>query len=177
MGVGWTASNDADYVARSSATCPADAVTPGSGEPLPDYLRIPLGRVIRAWRQAQGLTLEDLASRAGSPFSRGYLSQLENDRIHTPGEEKLAQLAAALGVDPLVLVTRQFPDEGASPATGEARVPTSTTRDSAEIGVSVDVAPLLAALAGLPPSRQQQYVDALVSLVERLSRGEPHTAG
>lgn len=143
-------------------------MTARDAEMLPDYLRIPLGQVVHAWRVAQGLTLEDLAAKAGAGFTRGYLSQLENDRIHTPSEGKLAQLATALGIDPLLLVTRQFPDESVP---GAPRGGAVQERPSDE-HLTVDVSPLLSALGTVPPGRQQQYVDALVSLVRHLSAGE-----
>jgi transcriptional regulator with XRE-family HTH domain len=143
--------------------------------PLPDYLRVSIGAVVRAWRLARGFTLEELAVKAGPDVSRGYLSQLENDKIHTPSEEKLAQLAEALGIAPLVLVTRTFPDTEL-PNTLPAAVADST----APIGIEgaaaphfdVDLSRLTAALSRVPTSRQQQYVDAFVALVEQLTEGE-----
>src|SRR5947209_7556235 len=82
---------------------------------LPAFLRVPLGDVVRAWRQARKLTLAELATAAGPAFTRGYLSQLENGGIQHPSGQKLAQLATALEVDPLILVLRQFPDEVSAP--------------------------------------------------------------
>jgi transcriptional regulator with XRE-family HTH domain len=146
--------------------------------PLPPYLRVPLGQVIRAWRMARGLTLAELAARAGPPMTRGYLSQLENDRIHTPSEEKVAQLAAALGIEPLVLLTRQFPPAGShAEELAEQTAPTSPDQSvPPDVGpghsTDLDLSRLLTALEPLPPARQQQYLDALAVLVEQLLGGE-----
>lgn len=147
----------------------------GDGGPLPDYLRVSIGAVVRAWRVVRGLTLEELAVKAGAGITRGYLSQLENDKIHTPGEEKLALVAQALGIAPLVLVTRTFPD-ATSPSTlsGDEQAeitPVRIERDAAT-DFGVDLSRLTAALSRVPSARQQQYVNALVALVEHLTAGE-----
>ncbi|MBE7462135.1 MAG: helix-turn-helix domain-containing protein [Planctomycetes bacterium] len=55
-----------------------------------------LGARIRQTRIAQGLRLEDLASRAG--FTKGFLSKIENGKA-SPPIATLLKLAAALGVD------------------------------------------------------------------------------
>jgi transcriptional regulator with XRE-family HTH domain len=139
-------------------------------------LRVPLGQVVRAWRQERKLTLEALATAAGTGFTRGYLSQVETGSIQNPSGEKLAALAAALQVDPLVLVLRQFPgetqtneDQGTPGMEILAQGPTHV----AETGMAADLSYLVATLAKLPVSRQQQYVDALAALVERLTQSEP----
>jgi transcriptional regulator with XRE-family HTH domain len=137
-------------------------------EALPAYLRTPLGAVIRAWRQKRGFTLAELASRAGSSFTRGYLSQLETDRIHNPSEEKITRLAAALEIDPMVLVTREFPSTEASrPTDSEPNVVEPKTIIAA--GVTADLSPLLTALANVSQSEQQLWVDALAALLEQVS--------
>lgn len=145
------------------------------GNQLPDYLQISIGTVIRAWRVARGLTLEELASNAGGGVTRGYLSQLENDKIHTPSEEKLALVAHALDIAPLVLVTRTFPavelPSTSSTAGGDATVASRRASGSAAAS-DVDLSRLSAALSRVPTARRQQYVDALVALVEHLASGE-----
>jgi transcriptional regulator with XRE-family HTH domain len=141
---------------------------------LPSYLHTPLGEVVRAWRLERGLTLEDLAARVGSGMSRGYLSQLENDKIHTPSEEKLALLAAALSIDPLILVTRAFPTE-AHQVHGRVDDSIHPLEDEAPGTVTADVSKLIDLLASLPPSRQQSYIDALIALIERLAPSEVQT--
>jgi transcriptional regulator with XRE-family HTH domain len=141
---------------------------------LPSYLHTPLGEVVRAWRLERELTLEDLAARAGSGMSRGYISQLENDKIHTPSEEKLALLAAALSIDPLVLVTRSFPSDE-HPVHREFHDGPGPTEDATRGTVTANISELIDLLASLPPSRQQSYIDALIALVERLLPGEVQT--
>lgn len=63
------------------------------GKPAP--ARPPVGREVRRWRQARGLTLAHVGDRAG--LNVGYLSQIENDKA-VPSLEALAAIAAALDV-------------------------------------------------------------------------------
>lgn len=55
-----------------------------------------LGRRLREYRLAQGLTLENLASKAG--FDKGYLSRIENGK-KVPPIATLSRLAKALDTD------------------------------------------------------------------------------
>jgi len=58
-----------------------------------------LGRVLRARRLALGLTLDDLASRAGC--AKSYLSMIESGRRETPpSDELLSRLEVQLRLDP-----------------------------------------------------------------------------
>ena len=50
---------------------------------------------IRAMRQAQSMTVEQLAQRSG--FSKGFISQVENFRV-TPSLKALDKIASALGL-------------------------------------------------------------------------------
>lgn len=50
---------------------------------------------VRVWRQYRGLTLEQLAEKAGT--SKGYLSQIES-RARVGTVDKLRRIAAALGL-------------------------------------------------------------------------------
>jgi len=60
-----------------------------------------LGAVARRVRESQGLTLSDVAARAG--ISAGMLSRLETGHV-TPSLETLVALADALGVKPALLL-------------------------------------------------------------------------
>lgn len=60
-----------------------------------------LGAVARRVRESQGLTLSDVAVRAG--ISAGMLSRLETGHV-TPSLETLVALADALGVKPALLL-------------------------------------------------------------------------
>ena len=60
-----------------------------------------LGAVVRRVRESQGLTLSDVAARAG--ISAGMLSRLETGHV-TPSLETLVALADALGVKPALLL-------------------------------------------------------------------------
>ncbi|MFZ1993368.1 MAG: helix-turn-helix transcriptional regulator [Solirubrobacteraceae bacterium] len=55
-----------------------------------------LGTTIRAARSAHGLSLQQVAERAGC--SQGYVHKLEMDRVRTPSPRVLAGLAEALGL-------------------------------------------------------------------------------
>lgn len=77
------------------------------------FLEITIGHVIRAWRQHRDLTITELAARAGPPITKGYVSQLERNKIRLPGDVKLAQLSRALDVSIRDLVNRRLPGESA----------------------------------------------------------------
>jgi len=57
--------------------------------------RPPVGREIRRWRRARGLTLARIAERSG--LNIGYLSQIENDKA-LPSLDALVAIADALDV-------------------------------------------------------------------------------
>jgi transcriptional regulator with XRE-family HTH domain len=59
-------------------------------------LTTPLGNKIRELRKNKGYTLEDLAQRADS--SKSYIWELENKNPPRPSADKVAKVAAALGV-------------------------------------------------------------------------------
>src|SRR5947207_11601196 len=71
-----------------------------------------LGDVVRAWREARGLTVTELAARAGEPISKGYISEVENNKIRQPNDEYLTRIAKALDIPVEYLVLRRLPDEG-----------------------------------------------------------------
>ena len=62
-----------------------------------------LGQKVKVLRVDLGLTQGVLAERAH--VSQGYLSQIENDEIDSVGSVMLRNIANALGVSYLVLVT------------------------------------------------------------------------
>ncbi|MEW6756173.1 MAG: helix-turn-helix transcriptional regulator [Candidatus Latescibacterota bacterium] len=55
-----------------------------------------IGENIRRYRQVQGLTLPDLASKAG--VSKAFLWEIESGKSRRPGAEVLLRIADALGV-------------------------------------------------------------------------------
>ncbi|MFC7766001.1 helix-turn-helix domain-containing protein [Leucobacter soli] len=61
--------------------------------PTADPNRIPIGAKLRASRQAQGLTLEQLATASG--LTRGFISRVERDET-VPSVPTLVQLCQAL---------------------------------------------------------------------------------
>ena len=76
-------------------------------------LSIPIGTVVRAWREARRLTVTQLAEKAGRPVTKGYLSELEHNKTLHPGNVHLTQLAGALDIPVRHLINRYFPDEAA----------------------------------------------------------------
>lgn len=66
-----------------------------------------LSQTIRSIRQAQGMTVEQLAKKSG--FSKGFISQVENFR-QTPSLKALVRIADALGVSLSTLFTE--PENG-----------------------------------------------------------------
>jgi transcriptional regulator with XRE-family HTH domain len=79
-------------------------------------LNIPIGAVVRAWREAKRLSVTEFAERAGSPVTKSYLSELENGRIHNPGALHLERIASTIGIPVLYLVARWLPDQVAEDA-------------------------------------------------------------
>lgn len=55
-----------------------------------------LGTILRDSRSAHGLSMQEVAQRAGC--SPGYVHKLEMDRVRTPSPRVLAALAEALGL-------------------------------------------------------------------------------
>jgi transcriptional regulator with XRE-family HTH domain len=74
-------------------------------------LSIPVGTVVRAWREARKLSVTELAQRAGRPVTKGYVSELENGKIHNPGSTHLNRIASTLGIPVLYLVARWLPEQ------------------------------------------------------------------
>ena len=94
-----------------------------------DLLRI--SQNIRHLRQAQGMTVEQLALKSG--FSKGFVSQVENFRI-TPSLKALNKLSTALGVE----ISQIFSGEAAAPEYTFGRIDAGepvTREDEAEYGI------------------------------------------
>jgi mannose-6-phosphate isomerase-like protein (cupin superfamily) len=71
------------------------------GGPAVAPARVAVGREVRRWRTARGLTLAQVGERSG--LNVGYLSQIENDKA-VPSLEALASIAAGLDVPPAWLL-------------------------------------------------------------------------
>jgi transcriptional regulator with XRE-family HTH domain len=70
-----------------------------------------LGATIRAWRRYLGLTVTELAMRAGfGKNGRGYISKIEHNQIKRLGEESLAAIARALNISPIDLQQHRMPE-------------------------------------------------------------------
>jgi transcriptional regulator with XRE-family HTH domain len=85
---------------------------------IPSALDVPIGEVVKAWREYRGLSVTEFAERAGIP--KAYVSELEHLRIDRPGTKRMGELAAGLGINYWDLVQRRLPpetgDDGQVPA-------------------------------------------------------------
>jgi transcriptional regulator with XRE-family HTH domain len=82
-------------------------------------LSIPIGEVVKAWRERRGLTVTQLAERTGRPITKGYISELERGKIRQPGDDHLVLLSRALQIPILYLVSRRLPDRENGAITAE----------------------------------------------------------
>jgi transcriptional regulator with XRE-family HTH domain len=88
-----------------------------------------LGATIRAWRHFHGLTVTELAIRAGfGKNGRGYISKIEHDQIKRLGEEPLAAIAQALDLPQIDLQRHRMPE------VRESQNPDKETLDDAIAG-------------------------------------------
>ncbi len=70
-----------------------------------------LGAAIRAWRRFRGMSVTDLAVRAGFGHNgRGYISRIEHSQIRHLGEERLERIAAALQLQRADLLLHRLPE-------------------------------------------------------------------
>ena len=64
------------------------------------------GSVIRRARQERGLSLVELADKAGT--NKGYISGIETESVSPPAPRLSMRLAKALGLDPKDLLRRAW---------------------------------------------------------------------
>lgn len=70
-----------------------------------------LGKTIRAWRHFRGMSVTELAIRAGfGQNGRGYISKIEHQLIKRLGKEPLAAIARALDISPVDLQRGCLPE-------------------------------------------------------------------
>ncbi len=72
---------------------------------------VSIGDVVKAWRKVRNWTLAELAQRCDSTITKGYLSQLENNRIEQPNDDHLLRIAKALTIPVEYLLMRRLPTE------------------------------------------------------------------
>jgi len=72
---------------------------------------ISFGELIRQERLKKGVTLRKFAQSVD--LSSTFISRMERDDTYPPSEEKILNIAAALGLDPdyLILMARKVPEE------------------------------------------------------------------
>jgi transcriptional regulator with XRE-family HTH domain len=81
-----------------------------------------IGDVVRQWRRFYKLNVTEFAKQAG--LSKGYISELENNKIDNPTPPNLEKLAAAIGVSVLELHARKLPGDGANISAVDRAAPT-----------------------------------------------------
>ena len=91
-----------------------------------------LGDRIRDCRQTRGWRLEDLAKKAG--VSKGFLSDLENNKQKNVGVDYLRRIAGALDVSLHYLTTGR----AAAPSASEVQLPASLVDFAKEEQLSVN---------------------------------------
>lgn len=70
-----------------------------------------MGQVVRAWREARGLSVSQLAAQAGKPVTKDYVSKLEHGRIQDAGSKHRKRIAGVLNVPEVYLVVRKMPTD------------------------------------------------------------------
>lgn len=74
-------------------------------------LTLPIGEVIKRWREVRGLRPVDVVRQAGSPLSKGYYSELEHGKIKNPGDTYLGLIATTLGISKEDLRLHKLPPD------------------------------------------------------------------
>ena len=117
---------------------PGQGSTVEEGHASADGRRLPVGREIRRWRLARGLTLARVAEHSG--LNVGYLSQIENDKA-LPSLDALAAIAAAIEVPPAWLLLDSSPPPRVVRAGERRRIPGPGGGEITEVdgGTSRDV--------------------------------------
>jgi transcriptional regulator with XRE-family HTH domain len=97
-----------------------------------------VGREVRRWRQARGLTLAQVGERSG--LNIGYLSQIENEKA-VPSLEALAAIAGAIDVPAawLLLDSTSAPRVVREPDRPRADAPGGALMTEVDAGTSRDV--------------------------------------
>lgn len=73
-------------------------VAPGSVsdfDPAKCNLDLSFGAVVQKWRESTGMTLSEFAKLA--KLTKGYVSEVERDRIKNPGSKSRKKFSVALG--------------------------------------------------------------------------------
>jgi transcriptional regulator with XRE-family HTH domain len=83
------------------------------GVSLEDFALIPVGAVVKAWRDEKGIKAIDIVRATGGKISITFLSQLEGGSKRSLIPEKAEIIAPALGVSRTILESRILPGEEA----------------------------------------------------------------
>ena len=68
-----------------------------------------IGDVVREWRRYRQISLTDFCQQ--TQLSKGYISELEHNKIGTPKQDKVKKLAPALGISEMDILSRRMPPE------------------------------------------------------------------
>jgi transcriptional regulator with XRE-family HTH domain len=74
-----------------------------------------IGDVVREWRQYRQISLTEFSQQA--KLTKGYISELEHNKIDNPKPDKLERMAAALGISALDIVSRRMPSDNSGAGT------------------------------------------------------------
>jgi transcriptional regulator with XRE-family HTH domain len=79
-----------------------------------------IGDVVREWRQYWQISLTDFCQQ--TKLSKGYVSELEHNKIDNPKKDKLKILAKALRITEMDIVSRRMPPkDGAAQSTPSSK--------------------------------------------------------
>jgi transcriptional regulator with XRE-family HTH domain len=68
-----------------------------------------IGDVVREWRGYRQISLTEFSKR--TKLTKGYISELEHNKIDNPKTDKLERMAEPLGISVLDILSRRMPDE------------------------------------------------------------------
>jgi transcriptional regulator with XRE-family HTH domain len=64
---------------------------------------------VREWRRYHQISLTEFSKR--TKLTKGYISELEHNKIDNPKQDKLERMAVALGISVRDILSRRMPDE------------------------------------------------------------------
>lgn len=138
-------------------------------------LDVPMGTVVRAWREARELPITKLAQLAGLPVTKDYLSKLEHGKIRQAGRHHRGKIAEALGIQEEDLVLRRMPPENAS-SQPETPIQSTGAESLAALDPSVPLRdwmlPSYLLKPALSPSRYPEVLDLESLIPDTLGRDE-----
>ena len=126
-----------------------------------------MGTVVKAWREHRGLIPAQLAELSG--LSRGYLSQLESQKIKEPGYQQLNRLCKALEIPSSDLLNGRLPIDHDSQTEHQMfatpQIPSTLSDTSHGGSIGADIERVIAA-ASLSVPEKQLVAERLIGVTE-----------